>query len=896
MKSFLLLASALLGSFAAPATEVPVADFAQETLHAIGESPAAITRTRLDRLIQRFPELRQSPVEEGANPDAWLPLTAVAQTAFAFAEFAECPELLEPALAFAEKQGDWNDIVYLTFYRLRTAEAHTAEALEALLARCEAASPMPEAAIAWLNLNIGLTPQVPVARRLKALREVLGEALPYAMVRRAAEERFALQATTFELSLPQLLPPVETTHRYCAENPRPLTCTLTAEDGAPVRRWTLEPTAPEGRLTLPALPEGHYVLTLESVGAYTQAPLRETHRFTVGRAAPFRLSTAPETFLVLDTLTGRPLPGATLTYRAGATTLGSGVSDAQGLLRFPTPKVPSNAWLRAEVAFQGHTASVKGAAWRNFDLAPLPQPMTPRLDLRLDRRLYRAGDTVRYLGYLADDRGRAFATQTTLTVTAYPPDADEEAPGRKIASIPLAIRANGLFAGQVQVPEDFRFGVMTFTVKPGLGTRAIVLPREGLPEPQRDRPSTSAYPDPDLSVPRPKIRCVSEAAPGGASQTPPGLTLQCTLPSAGKLRLFSWKAFLSLAAPLEHLVEERAVPAWASTQSFALPQGIYVARLYEDSKCAPVAQDLFAVGPVAAEDGEHGTELRRVLPGTDIPTEEASRSSRPVWLALRCDQGLLGLHPLASGKGTVPSAPALREGFGPVRLTLLENGLPHVCALPAYDYAVGNDFDLSAEAEGGTLTIRCAEPTARLAVLVRDAAAETLLSQAPSLWFPDAWGTAPRERLGLSRTEVPVRAFPLFGERELCLQESFVDTLSPEWPPEAEPPEAAPEPGEPLWLTHSAGLEERPRRLRNPWSEKLETSGSVATDPSVWGPSFPRMDTADFRDTLLWRTRLVPTQGRVTLPLPTLTAPAVVRILAIAPDGRSATWTGPLTP
>lgn len=904
MKPFLPLAFAFLVAFSAHAAEgateakVSAMTFVKETFDALPASTGADLQARLDRVVQRFPELRQTPAGENLISGATaIPLTAVTLTAVDFAEFADRPELLAPALAFAERMGDWNDIAYLTFYRLNQAEALTAEAWEALLARCEAATPRPEAAIEWINLRIGLSPQVPIARRLEALRNVIGYDLPYAMVLQAAQERFALQATTFVLPLPRLLPPVETSHRYLAEHPRPVTFTLTAEDGALVRAWTLEPKTPEGRMTLPALPEGAYTLSAESVGAYTQAPLQATHRFIVGRAAPFRLTTSPETFLVLDTLTGQPLPGVSLAYHEGNRLLGAGVSDARGLLRFPTPNVDTPARLRAEVTFQGHTSTVEGDAWQAFDLSPVPPPVMPRLDLRLDRRFCRAGDTLRYWGYLSDDRGRALATQTTLTVTAYPPDASSGIPGRPIASIPITTGADGLFSGSVQTPNDLPAGVITFAISPTLGTRALILPERGAEASQAEPSRETEHDEAGCGASQAEMLRIPETPPKGSSPDA-ALTLRVTLPSAGKLRLFAWNDFLSMAVPLERFVAERPVPAGTSTHAFDLPQGIYLARLYADSQAAPIRADLFNVGPPATEDDAHDTFLRQTAQGAPIPTHETAKGDRPAWLALLCDQGLLGLHPLKAGEGHLPFVPALREGFAPVRLTLLENGLPHICALPEHTSPAGNDFSLTAEVTGNTLTIHCAEPTARLAVLVRDAATEAVLTQARvTHYFPDAWGATSRERLWLSRTEVPVQSFPLFGASELRLQESFVDTLSPDWPPEEEEPcQMASAPHAPLLLLNGGHAEKRTRRLKRPPVACLETSGEVASDPSVWGPSFPQIDAAKLRDTLLWRTGLIPDQGRATLPLPTLTAPAAIHLLAITPDGRSAVWTGPLAP
>jgi uncharacterized protein YfaS (alpha-2-macroglobulin family) len=211
-----------------------------------------------------------------------------------------------------------------------------------------------------------------------------------------------------------------------------------------------------------ALQPGLYWLQISSPETAARSAGPTNHILVVGTAS-LTMKYSVDSVLVwaTDAQTGAPLPAAPITvYDANYVALGSGVTDADGLLRFAIPRQPDLyqslfAVLQTDsqfgVGFSQWTSGIEGYEFGLFSNYT-PQPYN--VYLYTDRPIYRPGQPVYFRGIARQQND----------VTYTPPDFSRvpinvyDANGEIIQTQTLDLTAYGSFSGEFELADDAAIG------------------------------------------------------------------------------------------------------------------------------------------------------------------------------------------------------------------------------------------------------------------------------------------------------------------------------------------------------------------------------------------------------------------------------------------------------
>ncbi|MBE2185073.1 MAG: Ig-like domain-containing protein [Anaerolineae bacterium] len=210
-----------------------------------------------------------------------------------------------------------------------------------------------------------------------------------------------------------------------------------------------------------ALLPGLYVLEAATPETAAGGYQPQRHLMVVGTAnVVLYASTTSVTVWATDVQSGQPLAGAPITIYDAEGVAGSGVTDAEGLLRVDTPPAENTYSPRYAVLDDGSHYGIGFSRWTDgvdpyyFGVSLNYQPAEFSTYLYTDRPIYRPGQPVYFRGILRaqDD------------VQYFPPEADEislaiyNEAGEIIHEDILPINAFGSFSGQFDLSEAASLG------------------------------------------------------------------------------------------------------------------------------------------------------------------------------------------------------------------------------------------------------------------------------------------------------------------------------------------------------------------------------------------------------------------------------------------------------
>ncbi len=191
-------------------------------------------------------------------------------------------------------------------------------------------------------------------------------------------------------------------------------------------------------LALPKLPEGSYVVRAQCAGHHDLAWLSVTQIAMVTKTAG-RQALA----FVTDIETGKPVPGAKITYVDVAGPKEVGKTGPDGVLQFRRAMAKGNDRNRMVVAASG--ASRAFTWFYDYGL----EASEATLWAETDRPVYRPGDRVQFRGVVRDQDKSGYRLPAKPEVKVLVTDSDDE----KVYEKTLALNEMGSFSGEFAIDE-----------------------------------------------------------------------------------------------------------------------------------------------------------------------------------------------------------------------------------------------------------------------------------------------------------------------------------------------------------------------------------------------------------------------------------------------------------
>lgn len=216
-------------------------------------------------------------------------------------------------------------------------------------------------------------------------------------------------------------------------------------------KWPIQPSDAEGTFKRPLemsqMKPGFYFLRVSAGKPGQKEPLavRGTYLLVTDIALVAK-KTDGELYLYATRLkTGEPTPGAKIRVATSAGTREAGVTNEQGLMRSPLPRMAENASeMRAVVATLGESAAVVTFG----DYANASDRM--RFHVVTDRPIYRPGDKVHFKAIARRPNGARYSLPNETTGTFEVRDYQD----RVLRTETVALSSFGTLSGSFDLPEE----------------------------------------------------------------------------------------------------------------------------------------------------------------------------------------------------------------------------------------------------------------------------------------------------------------------------------------------------------------------------------------------------------------------------------------------------------